>query len=291
MELNKVVKKRLKLLAFILLTVLIIAYNCFFIVQQRQQALVFQFGEVVKTEKEPGLSFKLPLIQSVDFFDLRLLNFVADEKEVVASDQKRLIVSAFAKYRIADPLEFYKAVHNESGARSKLNAILESSMRQIIGMFPLSALLSEQRVDIMKDIQKDFAKEAQRFGVEVIDVRILRADLPKANSQAINERLQAYYEKQAREFRAEGAEEAQRIKASAEKDQKVIIAEARNLAEINRGQGDAESAKISAQVYSQDPDFFEFYKSIQVYKNSLSKDDTKMVLSPDSKFFKFLNGN
>lgn len=275
----------------ILVASVFIGINSFFIVQQRQQALVFQFGEVVKIEKEPGLSFKIPFIQSVEFFDLRLLNFVAEEKEVVASDQKRLIVSAFSKYKIQDPLAFYKAVTNESGAKSKLNAILESSMRQIIGMYPLSALLSEQRTKIMKDIQSDFSKEAERFGIKIVDVRILRADLPKANSQAINERLQAYYEKQARESRAEGAEESQRIKAKAERDQKIIIAEAQNIAQITRGEGDAESIKITADVYSKDADFFEFYKTIQVYKNTLSKDDTKIILSPDSKFLKFLNGN
>ncbi len=270
---------------------ILVVSNTVFIVQQRQQALVFQFGEVVKTIKEPGLSFKLPFIQSVDFFDLRLLNFIAEGQEVVASDQKRLIVSAFAKYKIENPLEFYKAVQNEAGAKSKLNAILESSMRQIIGMYPLSALLSDQRVQIMKEIQAAFAQEAERFGIKIIDVRILRADLPKANSQAINERLQAYYEKQARESRAEGEEEAQRIKASAEKDQKVIIAEAQNLAQIMRGQGDAEAAKISADAYSKDPIFFEFYRTMQVYKNTLNKDDTRMILSPDSKFFRFLNGD
>lgn len=264
--------------------------NSFFIVGQRQQALVFQFGEVVRTVKEPGLAFKIPLLQSVDFFDLRILNFMAEEKEVVASDQKRLIVSAYAKYKIENPLEFYKAVQNESGARSKLNAILESSMRQIVGMYPLSALLSEQRIKIMEDIQEDFSKEAERFGIKIIDVRILRADLPKANSQAINERLQAYYEKQAREFRAEGAEEAQKIKATAEKEQKVIIAEAQNQAQLTRGQGDAQAAKIYSSVYSKDPSFYEFYKTLQVYKNVLNKDDTKVILSPDHKFFKYLDG-
>jgi modulator of FtsH protease HflC len=268
---------------------LFLATNSFFIVQQRQQALVFQFGEVVRTVKEPGLAFKVPFIQSVGFFDLRLLNFFAEEKEVVASDQKRLIVSAFSKYKIENPLEFYKAVQNESGARSKLNAILESSMRQIVGMYPLSALLSEKRVQIMKEIQKDFSMEAQRFGVKILDVRILRADLPKANSQAINERLQAYYEKQARESRAEGAEEAQRIRAGAEKDQKVIIAEAQKIAQITRGEGDAEAGRISAAAYSKDPEFFEFYKSMQVYKNALNKNDTKVILSSDSKFLKFIN--
>lgn len=271
-----------------LFAIVIILTNSFFVVNQRQQALVFQFGEVVRVVKEPGLAFKLPMIQSVDFFDLRLLNFMAEEKEVVASDQKRLIVSAYAKYKIENPLEFYKAVQNEAGAKSKLNAILESSMRQIVGMYPLSALLSEKRIKIMDDIQQDFAKEAKRFGINIVDVRILRADLPKANSQAINERLQAYYEKQAREFRAEGAEEAQKIKAGAEKDQKVIIAEAQNLAQITRGRGDAKAAKISAEAYSKDPEFFEFYKSMQVYKNVLTKEDTRIILSPEHKFFKYL---
>ncbi len=270
---------------------LMMAFSSLFIVQQRQQALVFQFGEVVRTIKEPGLSFKVPMIQSVDFFDLRLLNFVAEEKEVISSDQKRLIVSVFSKYKIENPLEFYKTVQNEAGARSKLNANLESSMRQVVGMYPLSALLSDQRIEIMHAIKKDFSKEAKRFGIEIVDVRILRADLPKANSQAINERLQAYYEKQAREFRAEGAEESQRIKAGAEKEQRVILAEAQNIAQITRGRGDAEAAKISADGYSKDPEFFEFYKSMQVYRNSFTKDDTRMMLSPDSKFFKFFNGN
>lgn len=270
--------------------IILILSNSFFIVQQRTQALVFQFGEVVRTVKEPGLSFKIPFLQSVEFFDLRLLNFVAEDKEVVASDQKRLIVSAFSKYRIDDPLEFYKSVHNEAGAKSKLTAILESSMRQIVGMYPLSALLTEQRITIMDDIKKDFAKEAKRFGIKIVDVRILRADLPKANSQAINERLQAYYEKEAREFRAEGAEESQKIKASAVKDQKVIIAEAQKLSQINRGKGDAEAAKIYTSIYSKDPDFYEFYKSMQVYRNTLNKDDTRMILSPDNKFFKYLSG-
>ncbi len=275
----------------ILFAIIVVLSNSFFIVGQRQQALVFQFGEVVRVIKEPGLSFKIPFIQSVDFFDLRLLNFVAEEKEVVASDQKRLIVSAYAKYKIENPLEFYKAVQNEVGAKSKLNAVLESSMRQIVGMYSLSALLSEQRIKIMEDIQQTFSKEAERFGIKIIDVRILRADLPKANSQAINERLQAYYEKQAREFRAEGAEEAQKIKASAERDQRVIVAEAQNMSQINRGTGDADAAKIYTNAYSQDPEFFEFYKSMQVYKNVLNKDDTRLILSPDHKFFKYLNGN
>lgn len=270
--------------------IIIVAFSSLFIVQQRQQALVFQFGEVVRTIKEPGLSFKIPLIQNVDFFDLRLLNFIADEKEVIASDQKRLIVSAFAKYKIDNPLEFYKSVQSEAGARSKLNAILESSMRQVVGMYPLSALLSDQRVKIMQQIKEDFSKEARRFGIEIVDVRILRADLPKANSQAINERLQAYYEKQARESRAEGAEEAQRIKASAEKEQRVIIAEAQKQSQIFRGEGEAEAAGITAIAFSKDPEFFEFYKSLQVYKASFTKEDTKMILSPDSSFFKFFNG-
>ena len=265
--------------------------NSFFIVSQRQQALVFQFGEVVRTVKDPGLSFKIPFVQTVDFFDLRLLNFVAEEKEVISSDQKRLIISAFSKYKIGNPLEFYKAVHNEAGGKSKLNAILESSMRQVVGMYPLTALLSEQRNDIMQAIKDDFASEAKRFGVEIVDVRILRADLPKANSQAINERLQAHYEKQAREYRAQGAEESQRIKANADKEQKVIIAEAQRNSQITRGEGDAEAASIAANAYSKDAEFFDFYKTMEVYRTTLKKDDTKLLLSPDSKFFKFFNGN
>ena len=271
--------------------ILIALSDSFFIVQQQKQGLVFQFGEVVRTVREPGLSFKIPFIQTVTFFDLRLLNFFAEEKEVVASDEKRLIVSTFAKYKIDNPLEFYKAVQNESGDNSKLNAILESSMRQIVGMYPLSALLSERRVQIMNKIQEDFAKEANRFGIKIIDVRILRADLPKANSQAINERLQAYYEKQARELRAEGFEEAQRIKAKADKDQKVIIAEAQRSASQTRGEGDALASKIYADSFSLDPDFYEFYKTLSVYKATLNKDDTRMILSPENKFFKYLNGN
>ncbi|AIL65486.1 Modulator of FtsH protease HflC [Rickettsiales bacterium Ac37b] len=272
----------------ITITALILLINTLFIVDQRQQALIFQFGEVVKVEKSPGLHFKLPFIQNIIYFDNRLLNVTADEKEVIANDQKRLIISAFARYKIIDPLKFYQTVRDESGIKLRLNTMLDSSLRQVLGEVPLVALLTNERSNIMKKIKDLINSQTLNFGIDVIDVRILRADLPKENSNAIYKRMQTEREKEAKELRAEGAGEAQRIKSKADKDKAVLLAEAKRDADITRGEGDGIAAKIFADNLGKDPEFFDFYRSLQAYKKVINKDNTTLVLSPKSEFFKYL---
>jgi membrane protease subunit HflC len=282
-------KNPLSVLA-IIVVIFFFTSNSFYIVDQRQQALVFQFGEVVKEVKEPGLHFKIPFIQLIKYFDNRILNVTSDDKEVLAKDKKRLIVNAFAKYKIINPLRFYQTVRDEQGVKSRLNPIFESSLRQVLGETPFASLLTGERSAMMKKIQHLVGSQSAEFGIEVIDVRILRADLPKENSNAIYKRMQTDREKEAKESRAEGAEEAQRIKSHAEKDRRVLIAEANKQSQIVRGEGDAISSKIFADAFNQDPEFFGFYRSLQAYKQSFNKDNTKLVLSPDSEFLKyFLN--
>ncbi len=260
-----------------------------FVVEQRQQALVLQFGEVMRVVKEPGLKFKIPFIQKVTWFDNRVLNLSADEKEVIAKDQKRLIVTAFAKYRITDPLKFYQTVRDEAGVRTRLNSILDSSLRQVLGEVPLATLLTGERATIMRNIQQLVSNQAADFGIDVMDVRIMRADLPKENSDAIYRRMQTEREKEAKQFRAEGAEEAQRIKSRADKEANILLAEAQSQAQIIRGEGDSISSKVYADAFNQDAEFFDFYRSLQAYQTTLKKGDTTLVLSPDSAFLHFFN--
>jgi membrane protease subunit HflC len=267
----------------------IILSSSVFVVDQRKQALVLQFGEVIRLIEEPGLKFKIPVIQNVELFDKRILDLGIRQQEVIASDQKRLIIDAFAKYKITDPLKFYTTVNNELNARGKLSAVLDSSLRRIVGEIPLAKLLSEERSNIMTKIKEQVGNEAKIFGIEIIDVRIVRGDLPKENSDAIFTRMQTEREKEAREIRATGFEESTKIKSSAEKERTVILATAKKNANITRGQGEAQSNKIFARAYSRDPEFFDFYRSMQAYSTSLSnKEKTKMVISPSSNFFKFL---
>ena len=269
--------------------VTLLALTSVFIVEQRQQALVLQFGEVTRVIKEPGLKFKVPFIQKVSLFDNRVLNLTADEKEVIAKDQKRLIVTSFAKYRITNPLKFYQTVRDEAGVRTRLNSILDSSLRQILGEVPLATLLTGERSAIMQNIQQLVNTPSADFGIDVMDVHIMRADLPKENSDAIYRRMQTEREKEAKQFRAEGAEEAQRIKSRADKETKILLAESQLKAQITRGEGDSISSKIFADAFNQDPEFFGFYRSMQAYRATLKKGDTTMVLSPDSEFLHFFN--
>lgn len=265
----------------------LVLYNGIYILDQRQQAILLQFGEAIKLIKEPGLKFKIPFIQRALFFDKRILNVYADDKEVIAKDQKRIIVNAFAKYRIIDPLKFYQSVLNERGARARINSVFESSLRQVLAEEPLVALLSIKRASIMDRISSLVNEQGKNFGVEVVDVRISRADLPTLNSNAIYRRMQTDREKEAKEFRAEGAEEAKRIRSRAEKERKILLAEADKKSEILRGEGDAQANATYAKAFSADPEFFLFYRSMQAYRKSLETDDTTLVISPDSGFFKF----
>lgn len=267
---------------------LMILSGSLFSVDQRQNGVVFQFGEAVRVIESPGLNIKIPFIQNVQFFDKRILDVKAEAKELTASDEKRVIVDAFAKFRIVNTVEFIKTVHNYQGAQLRLNRILESAMRTVIGKFPLNTLLTDKRANLMLQIRDLTYSEAKNFGIEVIDVRILKADLPPENSTAIYMRMQTDREKEANQIRAEGHEEAARIRSKADKESKIILANAYMDAQKTKGLGDAEAAHLYNQAYSRDSEFFKFYASLNTYKASLSKENTQFVLSPDSEFFKYL---
>ena len=267
---------------------LMLLSGALFSVDQRQNAVVFQFGEAVRVVEAPGLNMKVPFIQNVQFFDKRILDVKAEAKELTASDEKRVIVDAFAKFKIVNTVEFIKTVHNYQGAALRLNKILESAMRTVIGKVPLNTLLTEERAKLMLQIRDLVYSEAKNFGVEVIDVRILKADLPPENSASIYTRMQTDREKEANQIRAEGNEEAARIRSKAEKEAKIIIANAYMDSQKTKGLGDAQAAHLYSQAYSKDPEFFKFYASLNAYKASLPKENTQFVLSPDSEFFKYL---
>lgn len=280
-----------KIQKYIIISVasLIVLSNAIFVVDQRTQVLVAQFGEVVRVINKPGIKIKIPLMQEVIFFDKRILDLSIADQEVIASDQKRLIINAFAKYQVVDPLKFYTTVRTKAGAESKLSAILDSSLRQNIGEVPLVELLSANRTTIMSKIKETLGRETEIFGIKIVDVRIMRGDLPKENSDAIFTRMQTAREKEAKEIRAQGAEEGEKIKAEADKERTVILAEARKQANINKGSGDGEAAKISSAAFAKDAEFYDFYRTMQAYDSSLKPEKTTMVISPDSEFFKYFN--
>ena len=257
-----------------------------FIVHQTEQVIVLRFGNPVRVINEPGLKFKLPLAETLVVFDKRVLDSDPEAEEVIASDQKRLVVDAFARYRIVDPLRFFQTVGNEQGLRARLERVVNGTLRNVIGNVTLTAVLSEERAAIMSEIQKQVQEEAKSFGIDVIDVRIRRADLPQANSEAIFARMKSEREREAREFRAQGAELAQRIRARADRERTVLIADAQKQAQILRGDGDGQQVEIWAKAAGQDPSFFAFYRSMEAYRQALGA-DTTMVLSPDSDFFRF----
>lgn len=275
-----------------LVAFIVVVSNSVFILDQRQQALVLQFGNLIKSVSTPGLNFKAPLIQNVIYFDKRILDLNADPKEVIASDQKRLIVDAFAKYQIIDPLKFYQTVRDEAGARNRLNSLLDSSLRQVLGSYRLSGLITSKqeeikRPEIMQKITNALNSQASGFGIKIVDVRIMRADLPQKNSEAIYLRMQTEREREAKQFRAEGAEEAQRIRSGADKERTVILADAQKKAQITRGEGEGEAAKIYADAFGKDPEFSSFYRTMQAYRESITKDDTTIVISPKNQFLKY----
>lgn len=272
-----------------IIVAIIFLANMLFVVEQTEQAVIFQFGQPVKVVKEPGLNVKMPFIQNVLHFDSRLQEINTEDKEVIAYDQKRLIINAFVKYKIVDPVLYYTTVRDENGFNNKFSTILDSSLRQVIGEVPLNSLLSEKRSDVMEKIQDVVAEKAKDFGVEVIDVRITRSDLPEANSVAIYKRMQTDREREAKEIRAEGDETAQKIRANADKEKTFLIADAKKKAEAIMGEGEAEANKIYAKAYSKDPAFFEFYRTMNAYKKSLNNNNTKIILSPNNEFLKGLN--
>ena len=263
------------------------AFFSIFIVKEVNQAIVLQFGDPKRIITKPGLNFKLPFIQNVVFLDKRILNLDAPPEEVIASDQKRLIVDAFARFQIIDPLKFYISVGNERVARSRLSTIINSRIRSVLGTQRLQTLLSEDRTKQMALIQDGVNNEAEKFGIKIIDVRIKRADLPQANSDAIFARMQTERNREAKEFRAKGAEMAVTITSTADKEVTVILADAQKKSEIMKGEGDGQRNKIFADAFGQDPQFFAFYRAMQAYEKALIGGETSLVLSPDSEFFKF----
>ena len=265
----------------------VVLFQSLFIVQEINQAIVLQFGDPKKIISKAGLNFKLPFIQNIVFLDKRILNLDNAPQEVIASDQKRLIIDAITRFQITDPLKFYISVGNERVARSRLSTIINSRIRGVLGTQELATLLSTDRTKQMAIIQSDVNEEAKSFGIKIIDVRIKRADLPPANSDAIYKRMQTEREREAKEFRAEGAEIAQKIRSTADKDVTVLLANANKKSEIMKGEGDGQRNKIFANAYGRDPQFFAFYRAMQAYETALIGGETSMVLSPDSEFFKF----
>lgn len=292
-----------------LFAALVLIGSTLFVVPQTGQALVLQFGEIVRVVKEPGLNFKLPFVQNVLMFDNRILDFEAQPAEFITRNEamdvdERVVIDAFVRYRITDPKQFYESVKNEANLNSRLNSVVVSSMRRVLGRHSLANLLSNDRDGIMREIRNTVNAQAQGvalteenkgvrrsegFGIEVVDVRIMRADLPSDISQSTYERMRKNFTKEAQRFRAEGEEQALEIRAKAERERTEILAQARKNSETIRGNGDAQASKIYADAFGGDPEFFRFYRSMQAYKNTLGKDDTTIVLSPNSGFLKDLN--
>ena len=281
-------KKNIGIIAVVLAgAAIVMTLSAAFIVDQREQALVLQFGDPKRVIQEPGLNFKIPFIQQTVRFDKRLLDFDNAPEEVIASDQKRLVVDAFARYHITDPLKFYQTVGTEMALRPRLGSVLNSTLRQVLGTVPLQQVVSEKRGALMLEIRDIVRTEAARFGIRVEDVRIKRADLPAQNSEAIYRRMQTERQQEAAELRAKGAEEAQKIRAEANRQKVVIVAEAERDSQILRGDGEGQMNRIFAEAFGRDPEFFSFYRSMQAYEAALGTDDTTMVLSPDCDFFRY----
>jgi membrane protease subunit HflC len=267
---------------------LFVLFGSVFTVNQTQQALVLQLGEPVRMIREPGLKFKLPFIQNVTYFDKRILSLDAPPEEIIAADQRRLVVDSFARFRIVDVLKFFQTLGNETVARSRLASQLNSALRRVLGSQDSIAVISGERAQLMSEIARIVNAEAARFGIEIIDVRIKRADYPDTISQAIFRRMQTEREREAKEIRAQGFELSERIRADADRQRTILIAEARRQSETLRGEGDGTRTKIFADAANLDPEFFAFYRSLQAYTHALQTNDTTMLLSPDMEFFRYM---
>jgi len=276
-------------LAAAVVALVLVAWGSLFTVPQQQQALVLQFGDPKRVIQDPGLKVKLPFIQEVQYFEKRILDIDPPKQQVILVDQKRLDVDAYGRYRITNPLRFYQTVNNEAGARARLGAIINSAMRRVLGNESLTNILSVRRGQITQAIFQEVNQAASTLGIEMIDVRIKRADYPDQTSQAIYARMKSERDREAREFRGEGQEVAQQIRADADRQRVVTVATAQQQAQTLRGQGDAQAIQIYADAFGQDPQFFAFYRSMEAYKQSLGDGSTTLVLTPDSEFFRFFN--
>jgi modulator of FtsH protease HflC len=274
-------------IAALIIVALIIAYGSLFTVYQTRQALVVRLGQPVRVVTEPGLHFKVPLIDTVINIDNRILDLENPAQEVIASDQKRLVVDAFARYRIKDVLKFYQAVGSVDRANSQLSILLNSALRRVLGEATLTHVVRDERSQLMARVRDQLDAEAQPFGISIVDVRIRRADLPEQNSQAVYERMKTERQREAQEIRSQGLQRAQEIRAKADRDVTVILADAQSKGEQTRGEGDGERNRIFAEAYGRDPEFFSFYRSMQAYEAGMRPNDTRMLLKPDSEFFRF----
>jgi membrane protease subunit HflC len=275
----------------VLFVLAIVAYSSMFTVQQTEQALVVRFGKPVDVVTEPGLNFKVPFTDSVISIDKRILDLENPSQEVIAADQKRLVVDAFARYRIKDALRFYTSVGSIQAANLQLTTLLNASLRRVLGEVNFIAVVRDEREKLMGRIRDQLDKEADGYGIQVVDVRIRRADLPEQNSQAVYQRMQTERQREAAEFRAQGAQKGQEIRSKADRESTVIVAEANSTAEQTRGAGDAERNRLFAEAYNQDKDFFAFYRSMSAYENGLKSNDTRFLLRPDSEFFKYFGNS
>jgi membrane protease subunit HflC len=278
------------IVAVVVAVAVALGYTSLFYVHQTEQALVLRFGEPIRAPiTQAGLQYKVPFVDTVVFIDKRILDLDNPVQEVIASDQKRLVVDAFARYRVTDPLRFYQAVGTIEGAQSRLATVLNSSLRRVLGESTFIHVVRDERANLMARIREQVNREAQNFGIDVVDVRIRRADLPDANSQAIYQRMQTERQQEAAEFRARGAEQAQRIRARSDRDVTVLLAEANSKSEQVRGEGDGERNKIFAEAYGRDADFFSFYRTMQAYEAGLKQGETRLLLAPDSDFLRYFN--
>jgi modulator of FtsH protease HflC len=271
----------------LVLIALVGAYSTLFTVYQTRQALVVRLGQPIRTITEPGLNFKYPLVDTVIHIDKRILDIESPAQEVIASDQKRLVVDAFARYKITKPLLFYQTVGSVEGGNSRLLTLLNSALRRVLGEVTLTQIVRDLREDLMAKVRTQLENEAQSLGIQIVDVRIRRADLPEQNSQAVYQRMQTERQQQAAQIRAQGSQKSQEIRARADRDVTVLIADATSKSEQIRGEGDAERNRIFAEAYGKDVDFFAFYRAMQAYETGLRHNDTRMLLRPDSDFFRF----
>ena len=277
-----------KIFFYTLLTIVVIfGFSSLFTMNERQQGLVLQFGEPKRVIKDSGLNFKIPLAQNIVKFDKRILLFDNSAEEIIAADKKRLIVDAFVRYKIIDPLKFYQTVRFEAALNNRLGSVVNNSLRAVLGKVPLEAVISDRRELLMQEVSKLVSARAKQFGISIEEVRIKKADLPSENSEAIYRRMQTERQQEAAQIRAVGNEKARFITAESEKQKTVLLAEAQRDSDILRGEGDAEKNKILGKAFNQDPDFFAFYRAMQAYSKALTEGDTTMVLSPKSDFFEF----
>ena len=265
----------------------IVVYSSIFTVSQTEQALVVRLGRPVDVVSEPGLNFKAPFIDTVISIDKRILDLENPSQEVIASDQKRLVVDAFARYRIKNPLRFYQSIGSIQAANIQLTTLLNAALRRVLGEVSFINVVRDEREGLMTRIRDHLDREADQYGIQVVDVRIRRADLPEQNSLAVYKRMQTEREREAQEFRAQGGQKAQEIRSKADREATVIVADANSTAEQTRGVGDAERNRLFAEAYGRDPEFFAFYRSMSAYETGLRSNDTRFLLRPDSEFFRY----